>query len=99
MADMMTAHFRRRVASMDQNGKTPESDPRQEPFVVDKDLINEELLDGLIQEYCTRYHGLNDQEHPLNEVERVRAAVRRGELVVWFDPVENAAGLDRPSGR
>lgn len=31
------------------------------------------------------------------EVERVTAAVRRGELVVWFDPVENTAGLGAPA--
>ena len=81
---------------MDQNGRIPERDPRQEPFVVDTDLLTADQLEGLVQEYCTRYHGLNDQESPLTEHGRVMAAVRRGDLVVWFDPVENTAGLGRP---
>jgi hypothetical protein len=41
---------------------------------------------------------LNDTESPLAEREHVLEAVRRGELVVWFDPVENTAGLGSPSG-
>ncbi|MFC4258971.1 hypothetical protein ACFOZ5_08010 [Marinobacter lacisalsi] len=94
----MTAHFRNELPAMDENGKVSDSDPREEPFVVETDLINEELLEGLVQEYCTRYHGLNDQESPLKERDRVMAAVRRGELVIWFDPVDNTAGLGRPSG-
>ncbi|GGY66888.1 hypothetical protein [Marinobacter zhanjiangensis] len=83
---------------MDQNGKVPDSDPREAPFMVDADLLSEDQLEGLVQEYCTRYHGLNDQESPLGERDRVMNAVRRGDLVVWFDPVENTAGLGRPSG-
>ncbi|MCG7199755.1 hypothetical protein MD273_08470 [Marinobacter pelagius] len=71
----------------------PEPDPRDEKFVVDTGLLTEDQLLGLVEEYCTRYHGLNDTEDPLAEKERVLAAVRRGELVVWFDPVENSAGL------
>lgn len=81
---------------MDEFDRTPEQDPREEPFVVDTVLLTEDQLDGLVQEYCTRYHGLNDQESPLDERARVRAAVNRGELVVWFDPVENTAGLGQP---
>lgn len=77
--------------------ETPEmpqlQDPRDAPFVVDTDLIREELLEGLVQEYCTRYHGTNEVENPLAEQQRVMAAVRAGELVVWFDPVENSASL------
>ena len=75
----------------------PQSDPRQEKFVVDSELLTEDQLNGLVEEYCTRYHGLNDTEDPFAERSRVRAAVKRGDLVVWFDPVENTAGLGSPS--
>ncbi|AOY87843.1 hypothetical protein BKP64_06470 [Marinobacter salinus] len=72
-------------------------DPRQEKFIVEKELLTEDQLTGLVEEYCTRYHGLNDTENPLAEVNLVLAAVKRGDLVVWFDPVENTAGLGSPS--
>ncbi|QSP93993.1 hypothetical protein LPB19_12415 [Marinobacter salinisoli] len=72
-------------------------DPREERFVVDTDLLTEDQISGLVDEYCTRSHGLNDSENPLDERTRVLAAVRRGELVVWFDPVENTAGLGVPA--
>ncbi|MDO3722075.1 hypothetical protein QVZ43_10105 [Marinobacter sp. chi1] len=72
-------------------------DPRQQPFVVDTELLSEDQISGLVDEYCTRYHGLNESENPLGERNRVLAAVRRGELVVWFDPVENTAGLGAPA--
>ncbi|MBZ0332725.1 hypothetical protein [Marinobacter sp. AL4B] len=75
----------------------PESDPRQEMFVVDASLLTAEQLEGLADEYCTRYHGLNDTENPLAERSRVLAAARKGELVVWFDPVENTASLGFPA--
>ncbi|MDP4548976.1 MAG: hypothetical protein ABJM19_15075 [Marinobacter sp.] len=75
----------------------PESDPRQEKFVVDASLLTEDQLEGLAEEYCTRYHGLNDTEDPLAERSRVLAAVGSGELVVWFDPVENTASLGSPA--
>jgi hypothetical protein len=75
----------------------PDEDPRQEKFVVDADLLTQDQLEGLAEEYCTRYHGLNDTENPLAERSRVLAAVKRGELVVWFDPVENTAGLGAPA--
>ena len=71
-------------------------DPRQEKFQVDTALLTEDQLNGLIEEYCTRYHGLNDNENPMAEKSRVAAAVKRGDLVVWFDPVENTAGLGSP---
>lgn len=71
-------------------------DPREEKFQVDTGLLNGDQLDGLVDEYCTRYHGLNDTENPMGERDRVLAAVRRGDLVVWFDPVENTAGLSPP---
>lgn len=73
-----------------------EPDPREEKFVVDTELLTVDQLQGLVEEYCTRYHGLNDTENPFAERERVMAAVRRGDLVVWFDPVENTAGLGVP---
>lgn len=74
-----------------------QSDPREERFVVDTHLIPQDQLVGLVEEYCTRYHGLNDVESPMAERDRVMAAVKRGELLVWFDPVENSAGLG-PAG-
>ena len=81
----------------DEAAQQPEADPREEKFVVDAELLTEDQLQGLAEEYCTRYHGLNDTENPLAERERVLSAVRRGDLVVWFDPVENTAGLGSPS--
>jgi len=81
----------------DDTAYVPDEDPRQEKFVVDADLLTQDQLEGLVEEYCTRYHGLNDTENPLAERSRVLAAVKRGELVVWFDPVENTAGLGAPA--
>ncbi|KRW83054.1 hypothetical protein [Marinobacter sp. P4B1] len=81
----------------DDTAYVPDEDPRQEKFVVDADLLTQDQLEGLAEEYCTRYHGLNDTENPLEERSRVLAAVKRGELVVWFDPVENTAGLGAPA--
>ncbi|WP_323752289.1 hypothetical protein [Marinobacter sp.] len=74
----------------------PEPDPRQEKFIVEASLLTEDQLEGLAEEYCTRYHGLNDTEDPLAERSRVLSAIRQGELVVWFDPVENTASLGSP---
>lgn len=76
----------------------PEGDPRQEKFVVETQLLSGELLEGLAEEYCTRYHGLNDTEDPLAERDSVLAAIHRGDLVVWFDPVENTASLGQSPG-
>ncbi|WP_417517975.1 hypothetical protein [Marinobacter sp.] len=80
----------------DEAAHQPQSDPREEKFIVDKGLLTEDQLNGLAEEYCTRYHGLNDTENPLAELSRVMEAINRGELVVWFDPVENTAGLGSP---
>lgn len=80
----------------DEAGREGQPDPRQEKFQVDTGMLTEDQLDGLVNEYCTRYHGLNDTENPMEEKHRVLAAVRRGDLVVWFDPVENTAGLSPP---
>lgn len=77
----------------DETENQPEADPRQEPFVVDTDLLTEDQLEGLVEEYCTRYHGVNDTESPMSEKNRVMTAVKNGDLVVWFNPVENSAGL------
>ncbi|MCK0165372.1 hypothetical protein [Marinobacter sp. S6332] len=80
----------------DETGHRPQPDPRQEKFKVDKELLTKEQLNGLAEEYCTRYHGLNDTENPMDERNRVLEAIHKGELVVWFDPVENTAGLGVP---
>ncbi|NMT64802.1 YheU family protein [Marinobacter orientalis] len=80
----------------DDTGQEPQADPREEKFVVDAELLPDDQLEGLVDEYCTRYHGLNDTENPMAERERVKSAVRRGDLVVWFDPVENTASLGNP---
>ncbi|MBK1874640.1 hypothetical protein FE848_15555 [Marinobacter sp. 1-3A] len=79
-----------------ETGHQSQSDPREEKFIVDKELLAEDQLLGLAEEYCTRYHGLNDNENPLAELSGVQAAIKRGDLVVWFDPVENTAGLGVP---
>ena len=78
----------------EEHEKQPQQDPREVPFVVPTDMLKEDQLAGLVDEYCTRFHGTNDTEQPLAERDRVLSAVRRGELVVWFDPIENRAGLD-----
>lgn len=82
---------------IDDASRQPEADPRQEKFVVDTELLSDDQIDGLVDEYCTRYHGLNDTENPMSERGRVKAAVKQGDLVVWFDPVENIAGLGVPA--
>lgn len=80
----------------DEAAHQPQPDPRQEKFIVDKELLTEDQLNGLAEEYCTRLHGLNDTENPLAERRHVLTAISRGDLVVWFDPVENIAGLGAP---
>lgn len=80
----------------DEAAHQPQHDPREEKFIVDKELLSEDQLNGLAEEYCTRYHGLNDTENPLAELSRVLVAIKQGDLVVWFDPVENTAGLGVP---
>jgi uncharacterized protein YheU (UPF0270 family) len=80
----------------DETGHQSQPDPREEKFKVDKELLTKEQLNGLAEEYCTRYHGLNDTENPMAERSRVLEAINKGELVVWFDPMENTAGLGVP---
>ncbi|WP_152207268.1 hypothetical protein [Marinobacter changyiensis] len=77
----------------DDSTRVSEADPRETPFAVDADLLSQDQLEGLVDEYCTRFHGLNENESPLSERGKVSEAVRRGDLLVWFDPVENTAGL------
>ncbi|WP_372963895.1 hypothetical protein [Marinobacter sp.] len=77
--------------------REPEPDPREEKFVVEASLLTQDQLEGLAEEYCTRYHGLNDTENPLAERSRVLSAISQGDLVVWFDPVENTASLAAPA--
>lgn len=77
----------------DDSTRASEADPREAPFVVDADLLTQDQLEGLVDEYCTRFHGLNENESPLSERGKVTEAVKRGDLLVWFDPVENTAGL------
>ncbi|WP_166263660.1 YheU family protein [Marinobacter caseinilyticus] len=81
------------MTTTDEASQQGQQDPREEPFEVDVELLTQDQLDGLIDEYCTRFHGLNESESPLAERGKVAAAIRRGELKVWFDPVENTAGL------
>ncbi|MGO1463387.1 MAG: hypothetical protein ACTHYN_11565 [Marinobacter sp.] len=80
----------------DEMAQQAQPDPREEKFIVSKELLTDDQLTGLAEEYCTRYHGLNDTESPLAELSRIMDAVRQGDLVVWFDPVENTAGLGVP---
>lgn len=82
----------------DDTEKSPEADPRQEPFIVETELLSDDQLEGLVEEYCTRYHGVNDTESPMAEKARVMTAVKQGDLVVWFNPVENTAGLGPKQG-
>ena len=80
----------------DETGQQSQSDPREEKFVVPTELLSDDQINGLVDEYCSRYHGLNDMENPAEEKVRVLTAVKRGHLVVWFDPVENSAALSPP---
>ncbi|WP_138441190.1 YheU family protein [Marinobacter alexandrii] len=84
-------------AATDDAANQAQPDPREEKFVVETELLTQDQLNGLVEEYCTRYHGLNETESPLAERDKVAAAVKRGDLVVWFDPVENTAGLGAPA--
>jgi hypothetical protein len=75
-----------------------EADPRTKPFQVPTESLSGDALENLVSEYCTRAWGLNETESPESNRHRVFKAVRFGELVVWFDPVENSAALDVPEG-
>lgn len=75
-----------------------EPDPRTLPFEVPTESLSGDALEGLVSEYCHRAWGLNETESPESNRHRVFKAVRSGELVVWFNPVENTAALDVPGG-
>lgn len=56
-------------------------------MIIPTDQLSPEALEGLIEEYCTREHGLNETESPLAERKAfVRELVRRGEVVVLYTP-------------
>lgn len=71
----------------------PYSDPRLEPVEIPADCLSEEALDGLIESYCTQFHGLNDQEDPIENKMAVKKALAEGKLKVWFDQEEEVAAL------
>lgn len=71
----------------------PYIDPRNEPFEIPVDALSEDALDGLIEGYCTQFHGLNDLEDPVGNKAVVRKAIEKGDLAIWFDPVEGTASL------
>lgn len=71
----------------------PYTDPREEPYEVPLDMLSEEAVDGLIESYLTQYHGLNETEDPGDNKARVREALKKGELKVYFDPVDEVAAL------
>lgn len=56
-------------------------------MIIPTDQLSPEALDGLIEEYCIREHGLNETESPLSERKaQIRDLVRRGEVVVLYTP-------------
>lgn len=71
----------------------PYADPRNEPFEIPMDALSEEAQNGLIEGYCTQFHGLNDLEDPIENKSVVRKAIKKGDLAIWFDPVEGTASL------
>lgn len=71
----------------------PSIDPRDKPFEIPWGALQEETLDALIESYCTQFHGVNDSEDPIGNKPLVRAALVKGDLCLWFDPVEGVASL------
>ena len=58
---------------------------------ADASVVDAPAEDAMIEvQDLTHYYG------PMPAVENVNFTVRRGELVVWFDPVENTAVLGVP---
>lgn len=56
-------------------------------MIIPTDQLSDEALEGLIDEYCTREHGLNETESPLAERKaHIRRLVERGEIVVLYTP-------------
>lgn len=73
-------------------------DPRLAPFEVPRDAISEEALDGLVESYCTQFHGLNDVEDPISHKNEVYSALKSGELTIWFDPESNSVAIHPKDG-
>lgn len=71
----------------------PYMDARDEPVEIPVGHLSDEALDGLIQQYITQFHGLNEMEDPGDNERQVRSALERGELGIFFDPSENQAAL------
>ena len=76
----------------------PYQDPRNQPFEIPKEALSPEALDGMIESYCTQYHGLNDMEDPISNKETVRKALEKGALTIWFDPTTNDAAIHPKEG-
>ncbi|WP_227519754.1 YheU family protein [Mangrovitalea sediminis] len=56
-------------------------------MIIPLDQLSDDALNGLIEEYCIREHGLNETESPLTERKAtILAALRRGEVVVLYTP-------------
>lgn len=61
-------------------------------MVIPYQSLSEEALEGLLKEYCLRAWGLNDMESPVaSRIEATAAALKRGDLVVWFSEYEESA--------
>lgn len=71
----------------------PYTDPRNEPIEISKDDLSDDAIDGLIDSYCSQFHGLNDQEDPAENRAVVRKALFDGKLGIYFDPAEEVAAL------
>lgn len=68
--------------------------PERGGMAIDHRVLSEEALDGLIEEYATRYHGLNETESPLSDNKlSVERALKEGRLMVWFDGETQTASL------
>lgn len=55
--------------------------------------LTRDALDGLISQYITQEHGLNDVEDPSTHYNSVYQAVVAGELVVIFSKIRCKAWL------
>jgi len=63
-------------------------------MIIPIESVSEEALEGLLKEYCLRAWGLNDTEFPLDEsMSYAKAALMKGELVLWFSEYEESAYL------
>lgn len=75
----------------------PYMDPRDQPFEISYDLLVGELspeaVEGLIDSYCTQYHGLNETESPIENRDLVKKALSNGDLSAWFDPKDGSVSL------